>query len=216
MGSRLMSYETETLHNLDAIKGFGITGRYGPGFRNRQEEFRRASLDYNLFSIRTEILLSLLGSAVQMAAFGYCLYLLWSGKILYGTMTLFLSQGAKLSSAFNASGADGAVVPQRVGVRPPYPGPVRPGAGAGAAGRRAGPAGIPGLHRGRGGRGLRLCAPSAGADLCGFPGRARGDRGLWWVPSGGGKTTMIRLLLGLIRPRRAAHISRLPTGGRWR
>ena len=32
VGSRLMSYETETLHNLDAIKGFGITGRYGRGF----------------------------------------------------------------------------------------------------------------------------------------------------------------------------------------
>ena len=45
---------------------------------------------------------AVLGSAVQMAAFGYCLYLLWSGKILYGTMTLFLSQGTKLSSAFNA------------------------------------------------------------------------------------------------------------------
>ena len=98
VGSRLMSYETETLHNLDAIKGFGITGRYGAGLRQRQEEFRRASLDYNLFSIRTEILMSVLGSAVQMAAFGYCLYLLWSGKILYGTMTLFLSQGTKLSS----------------------------------------------------------------------------------------------------------------------
>ena len=37
-----------------------------------------------------------------MAAFCYCLYLLWSGKILYGTMTLFLSQGTKLTSAFNA------------------------------------------------------------------------------------------------------------------
>ena len=46
--------------------------------------------------------MSVLGSAVQMAAFGYCLYLLWSGKILYGTMTLFLSQGTKLSSTFNA------------------------------------------------------------------------------------------------------------------
>lgn len=33
VGSRLMSYETETLHNLDAIKGFGITGRYGAGLR---------------------------------------------------------------------------------------------------------------------------------------------------------------------------------------
>ena len=64
-----------------------------------QEDFRQASLDYNLFSIKTEALLSILGSAVQMAAFCYCLYLLWSGKILYGTMTLFLSQGTKLTSA---------------------------------------------------------------------------------------------------------------------
>lgn len=101
LSSELMSFEVESFYHLDTIKSFGLTGRYGAGLREKQTRYRKASLDYNLFGIQTEAALSLLGMAVQFAAFGYCLYLLWSGEIAYGTMTLFLSQGTKLSTTFN-------------------------------------------------------------------------------------------------------------------
>ena len=39
---------------------------------------------------------------MTFAAFGYCLFRLWSGAITYGTMTLFLQQRTALSNQFNS------------------------------------------------------------------------------------------------------------------
>ena len=42
-----------------------------------------------------------MGTGVEFIAFGYCLFLLWTHTITYGTMTLFLQQRSNLSGAFN-------------------------------------------------------------------------------------------------------------------
>ncbi|MBQ5951127.1 MAG: ABC transporter ATP-binding protein [Lachnospiraceae bacterium] len=101
ISSKMMAFEVETFYNFDTIKSFGITKRYGAKLREWQAKLKKQSLDYNLFSIRTNVFMSVLGLIVQYLAFGYCLYLLWTHQITYGTMTLFLEQRGRLSRSFN-------------------------------------------------------------------------------------------------------------------
>lgn len=199
LNSGLMAFETETFNNLDAVKSFGITGRQSGKLREMQGEYKNVSLDYNLFSIKTEAALSLIGSAVQMAAFCYCLYLLWNGKILYGTMTLFLSQGARLSSAFNSLVKtvpvflNASVSATRIRELMAIP-PEECGAGEDTLNAE---------------RGLTVRLENVsfaykaneavlnGVSFAAAPGEIVALIG----PSGGGKTTMVRMILALIRPK---------------
>lgn len=101
VSSEMMTFETESLYNMDTIKSFGVMGLFGLKLRNIQERYKKLSLDYNLFSIKVGVFSSVLKMFVQYVAFGYCLFRLWTHQITYGTMTLFLEQRASLSSAFS-------------------------------------------------------------------------------------------------------------------
>ena len=92
MSSEVMAFEVDTFYNFDTIKSFGIAPLYSKKLRWWQKKFKDISLKYNLFSIKTNIVMSVMGSIVQFAAFGYCLFRLWTNGITYGTMTLFLQQ----------------------------------------------------------------------------------------------------------------------------
>lgn len=101
MSSDLMTFEVEAFYNFDTIKSFGVAPHYSKKMRWWQKKFRDISLKYNLFTIKTNIFLSVIGMLVQFAAFGYCLFRLWTNDITYGTMTLFMQQRSNLSSSFN-------------------------------------------------------------------------------------------------------------------
>lgn len=101
VNSKLMNYEVETFYNFDTIKSFGVMEHYSKGLRGWQERFKQTNFAYNLFTIKTNIGMSVLSAGVSFLAFGYCLFRLWTGDILYGTMTLFLEQRSKLSNQFS-------------------------------------------------------------------------------------------------------------------
>lgn len=100
--SQLMTFEAETFYNFDTIKSFGAAPLYSKKLRWWQEKFKKISLDYNLFSIKTNIGMSVVGLLVQFLAFGYCLFQVWNGVFDYGRMTFFLQQRSKLSSSFSS------------------------------------------------------------------------------------------------------------------
>ena len=102
MKSEMLSFEMETFYNFDSIKSFGILGHYSRLLRGWQNKYKEYNLDYNRFEIKTNILMTIVSTVVSMTAFGYCLFRLWTGAILYGDMTFFLQQRASLSSKFNS------------------------------------------------------------------------------------------------------------------
>ncbi|MDY3281432.1 ABC transporter ATP-binding protein [Dysosmobacter sp.] len=211
--SGLMTFEAETFYNLDTFKSFGLAERRGRDLRTKQEEYRDASLRYNLFTIQTDAALSLLGLAVQFTAFGYCLYLLWSGRIAFGTMTLFLSQSGKLSTTFNSlAGAvptflSSSVAAHRIREltqlrREPRVCPdSRP--------EEEAPGGFEVCLRQVSFRYGGQTPVMAEADFLARPGEIVSLVG----PSGEGKTTMIRLMLGLVRPEEGRAFLRTAGGG---
>lgn len=101
MSSNLMTFEAETFYNFDSIKSFGLSNLFGRRMRDWQGQYKDIALSYNKFSIWTKVFMSVLGLIVQMVAFLYCLWLLWTNAITYGVMTLFLTQRSSLSNAFS-------------------------------------------------------------------------------------------------------------------
>ena len=116
----MSAFQTEVFHNVDTLKSFGVEEQTGRKLRLWQGKYKSAMLDYNRFSIRTNVWLTALGTLVQYAAFGYCLWRLWRQEILFGTMTLFLQQRANLSAGFSAlvslvpTALSGSVAAQRL------------------------------------------------------------------------------------------------------
>lgn len=102
LNSKMMGFEVETFYNFDMIKSFGIFGFYSRKLRGWQQQYKDYNLDYNKFQIKSNILLTLVSTLVSMSAFAYCLYRLWTGQIMYGDMTFFLQQRSALSSRFNS------------------------------------------------------------------------------------------------------------------
>ena len=102
MSSNLMTFEVETFYNFDTIKSFGIAPHYSKEMRGWQNKFKDISLKYNMFNIKTGIAMSVIGTMVEFLAFGYCLFRLWTKDITYGTMTLFLQQRGALTGSFKS------------------------------------------------------------------------------------------------------------------
>ncbi len=192
----MSAFQSETFRNMDTLKSFGVEEQISRKLRFWQKNYRDTVLEHNRFSIRTNVWLTIMSSVVQYAALGYCLWRLWRQDILFGTMTLFLQQRSNLSNAFSAlvslipTALSGSVATERI--RELMELPKEP-----VAQDRVVPAGSCAVQV----QGVQAAYSPDRKILSDVELYAPAGKVIALVgPSGEGKTTLLRLILGLIRP----------------
>lgn len=100
--SSLMNFQNDSFQQLQTIKAFGLMGSFSRRLEKLQEHYREKVMDYNGYSIFTVSLLTLAGRAVFFACFGWGLYQYMNGKITMGTVMMFLQMAGMVSSSFSA------------------------------------------------------------------------------------------------------------------
>lgn len=102
MNGKIISYGEETFQNMQMVKAFGLNNRYAENFKALLGQYRNVKLEYDKFSILTTLVMSVVGLVVSYSCYGWGVWLLWHSAITYGTMTMFLQLSANLTSTFSA------------------------------------------------------------------------------------------------------------------
>lgn len=204
MNGKVLSFTEESMQNLQTIKAFDLTHRQRVMFHQLLDSYRTMMLQHEKFSLLLSCCLSVIGLVVSYACYGWGVWRLWTGSISYGTMVMFLQLSNKLTISFSALAS---LAPGAISI-------------ATSAGRIMELTNLPiekdedcelaeKLRHTASEDGLSLRADRLGyayADSHEFvlndisftarPGDTIGIIG----PSGEGKTTLLRLLLGLLKP----------------
>lgn len=102
VSSAVMSFQQDSFQNITAIKAFGVMDRFGTQMAQMQQKYRETYLNYSKFSVWTSALMNLLSLLASAGCFGWGVYRLWMGHISYGEMTMFLQLASMLGAAFSA------------------------------------------------------------------------------------------------------------------
>ena len=204
--AELTAFYEESLQNLSAVKAFDLKAYHKNKLDILQKKYQSMAMDYNRFSVWSHTLLSAAGMIVSCLCLGWGVFRMWNSGITYGTMVLFVQLATMVSSSI---GALVALIPSAISATV-------------AAGRIMAILELPMENT--------YCSPNAQdvldraqegvhiqiEDLCfGYEGGERVFDGLSLEaspgeiigvisPSGGGKTTLLRLLLGLVEPQSGA------------
>lgn len=102
ISSEIMSFQNDSFQNLQTVKAFGLMDLFRENLTQIQENYKGKVLDYNKFSVYTSAFMSIVGLLVSYCCLGWSVYRLWTGFITAGTLMMFISMANSLTNAFRA------------------------------------------------------------------------------------------------------------------
>ncbi len=102
LNGKILSYSEESIQNIQIIKSFDLVKQYINNFETLLSSYRSVRLSYDKFSIIMTLCLSLIGVIVSYACYGWGVYRLWQGAVSFGVMSAFLQISGILTSSFSS------------------------------------------------------------------------------------------------------------------
>lgn len=96
------TFNQEALQNMQMIKAFGLVDHFISEYKVVQDQSMDFAMTQNKFQSKMTILTGFVGQLIGYACYGYAIYRLWQGAISYGTMTLFVSMSSSLRGSFSS------------------------------------------------------------------------------------------------------------------
>lgn len=101
MNARMTGFNQETFSNIQTIKAFDMIRLYSRQLRSMQGEYLDMRMTFQRLSLTASAIMSLAGLAISYSCYAFGIYRVWSGAITYGTMTMFLGLSSSLTSTLN-------------------------------------------------------------------------------------------------------------------
>lgn len=111
MNGKILSFTEESMQNLQTIKAFDLAKSHRENFQKLLDNYRSLKLQHEKFTLLLSGALSVIGLLVSYSCYGWGIWRLWNGSITYGTMVMFLQLSGTLTASFStlASLAPGAI-----------------------------------------------------------------------------------------------------------
>ena len=100
--SQNVSFNQELFQNLQTIKAFGLVDTFTSRYKEQQQTSVRIQLDRNKYQQLGNIITSLVGQVIGYACYGFAIFRLWQGEISYGTMTMLVGMAGSLRGSFSS------------------------------------------------------------------------------------------------------------------
>ena len=88
--SEVMAFSAETMYNLQTVKSFSIAGLKIIQLVAVLNKNKKVKTEQNDYSIFVNTLIGFLGIVASYSCLAWAIYRLWNGQISYGTMTMFI------------------------------------------------------------------------------------------------------------------------------
>lgn len=97
INSQMSSFSQESFSDIQNVKAFDMVKMYINRLSLLQKESEKSKMLLQKINILNSILLTVVSQLVTYSTFGWGVYRVWSGAITYGSMTMFISLSQTLS-----------------------------------------------------------------------------------------------------------------------